>query len=79
MQVPARQLVLLHDSGPHRHAGDPAPSPIQPVEVSDEPMGSLPVVVPVHEQPVRRGAPPLVWALAIATIMALVFLSYAPV
>ena len=79
VQVPARQLVLLHDSGPRRQAGDPEPSPVQPVEVSDEPMGSLPVVVPVHERPVRRGVSPLVWALAIATIMGLVFVSYAPV
>ena len=78
-EVPARQLVLLHDSGPRRQAGDPEPSPVQPVEVSAEPMGSLPVATPVPERPARRSWAPLLWGLAIASILALVFLSSAPV
>ena len=81
--VPARQLMLLHDSGPRRQAGDPEPTLVQPVEMSGEPSGSLPAVVPVYERPVpertvRRSVPPLVWALAIFTIMGLVFISYTP-
>ena len=76
--VPARQLVLLHETGYRRQASDPEPTPVHPVELSDEPMGSLPVVAPAHERPARRGAFPLMWALAIATIMGLVFLSYVP-
>lgn len=76
--VPARQLVLLHDGGPRRQAGDPEPSPVQPVEVSGDPVGSLPVATPVPAWPARRGTSPLVWTLAIASILALVFLSSAP-
>lgn len=78
-EVPARQLVLLHDSGPRRQAGDPEPSPVQPVEVNAEPMRSLPVATPVPEQPARRGMSPVVWTLAIVSILALLLLSSPPV
>ncbi len=75
-KVPSREL--LHDSGPRRRAGDAEPMPVQPVEMTAAFTGSLPAMNPPATQQARRGMSPLTWALAIAAIAGLVFVSYAP-
>ncbi len=71
---------VLHNSPPARWPGDPDVAAAPPTDVGEGQQAvALPDLRPAPEAPrAKAGAGPLLWALGIVTIIALVFISLTP-